>query len=363
MSVVSVSLGPDSYDLHVESGILDKVGGRLVDLLGRRRIAVITDDNVRRHYAASVLSNLKEAGHDADLVTITPGEKQKNLRTAEKLYDRFFDLRMDRHSIVVALGGGVVGDLAGFVAATFMRGIGFVQLPTSLVAQVDSSIGGKTGVDRPQGKNTVGCFYQPKAVYIDPPVLRTLPREEFAAGMAEVIKHGIIADADLFTYLETHVDDVLALKDEALEMIIRRSCEIKADVVTRDEKEEGLRSILNFGHTFGHAIEAATGYRTYRHGEAVAIGMVMACELGVTLGMFSRENTERVRALIEKYGLPESDDKADPTRAMRLLSHDKKAQRGRPKLILPTDIGQVVTRTDIAEDAIATLFEQKQRPR
>lgn len=357
MSIVPVQLGSQSYSVVIESGALEQVGERLAELVGVRTVAVITDDNVRAYYAEPVVRSLRQAGHEASLVTITPGEEQKTLRTAEKLYDRFFELGLDRHSVVVALGGGVVGDLAGFVAGTFMRGIAYVQVPTTLVAQVDSSIGGKTGVDRPQGKNTVGVFHQPKAVYIDPPVLRTLPAEEFTSGMAEVIKCGIIADAALFEELERRVAEVRARQPDVLESMIRRCCEIKADVVGRDEFDQSVRAILNFGHTFGHAIEAATRYRVYRHGEAVAIGMALACELAADLGMFERRLVLRVQNILEMYGLPRTPERVDIDRVLRLLAHDKKARGGRPRFILPTQIGQVVIRGDVSEDVIRSVVE------
>jgi len=356
MSIVSVPLGPNSYDLEIEPGALDQVGQRLADVLGKRLIAVVTDDNVRGLYADRLMNSLAASGHRGSQVVITPGERQKTLRTAEKLYDRFFELGMDRQSVVVALGGGVVGDLAGFVAATFMRGIAYVQVPTTLLAQVDSSVGGKTGVDRPQGKNTVGAFHQPKAVFIDPPVLRTLPPEEFTAGMAEVIKYGVIADAGLFDYLLSHVAQVCGQEPETLEHVIRRCCEIKADVVTRDELEQGLRAILNFGHTFGHAIEAATAYRRYRHGEAVAVGMAIACDLAVTLGMFAEDQAARVRHILELYKLPQSAEGLDADRVLNLLAHDKKARGGRPRFVLPTEIGQVVTRGDVSEETVRSVL-------
>jgi 3-dehydroquinate synthase len=357
MSIVSVSLGPDSYDILIESGVLDEVGFRAHELLGVRRVAIVTDDNVRRqHYADRLQSGLEAAGLHSVLVTITPGEKQKTLRTAELLYNRFFELKLDRHSTVMALGGGVVGDLAGFVASTYMRGIAFLQVPTTLLAQVDSSVGGKTGVDLPQGKNLVGTFYQPRAVFIDPAVLRTLPPREVAAGMAEVIKHGMIADAEFFRYLESHVRELQAQDPATLEYVIQRCCEIKVEVVQRDEHDEGLRGILNFGHTFGHAIEAATGYRTYRHGEAIAIGMVLACDLAVALNMFAPDQGERLRRLFEQFGLPHTLGRADLSRVMRLLPHDKKSQGGRPKFILPTEIGQVVMRGDVSDEIIRSVL-------
>jgi len=357
MSIVPVQLGTSSYDILIESGVIEQVGDRLAEPLGTRQVAVITDDHVRVHYAEPLQRSLEKAGHRASLITITPGEDQKTLRTAEKLYDRFFELRMDRYSVAIALGGGVVGDLAGFVAATFMRGIAYAQVPTTLVAQVDSSIGGKTGVDRPQGKNTVGAFHQPRAVFIDPSALRTLPEAEFSAGMAEVIKYGVIADAALFDQLESRVAEIRARTPEALEKIIQRCCEIKADVVQRDELDQDVRAILNFGHTFGHAIEAATGYRVYRHGEAVAIGMALACNLAVALGMFDREQATRVHNVLGMYGLPRLPNHVDIDRAIRLLSHDKKSRGGRPRFILPTQIGQVVIRADVSEELVRSVFD------
>ena len=294
--------------------------------------------------------------------TLPAGEEQKRLERIEWLCGRFLSARVDRSSTILALGGGVVGDMAGFAAAVHMRGIPFVQVPTTIVAQVDSSVGGKTGVNHPLGKNTIGAFHQPSAVIIDTSLLQTLPDREVSAGLAEVIKHGVIADAALFDYLETHVPALLAKDLTALEWPILRSCEIKAEVVAEDEFENGRRAILNYGHTFGHAIEAVTHYEMFLHGEAVALGMVAASNLARALDMVDDDFVTRQRRCIEAYGLPVAWNALPVAEAMDAMLRDKKARAGKLKFVLPDVMGHVVLRTDISEEqaraALAALCEE-----
>jgi 3-dehydroquinate synthase len=266
------------------------------------------------------------------------------------------EYRLERESIIVGLGGGVIGDLAGYVAATFMRGLPIVQVPTTFLAQVDSSVGGKVAVNLPEGKNLVGSFYQPFLVYIDLAVLKTLPVEEMEAGMAEVIKYGIILDKNFFEYLEENIGKLRELDLEVLERVVARCCKFKAGVVEKDEREKGLRSILNFGHTLGHALEALTDYKKYKHGEAVAIGMVGACRIAQEMGMFKKEERDRIENLIEKAGLPgRIGVKLSVDDIIQILSLDKKVRAGKVRFVLPERMGKVVVRNDVPEDIVRSV--------
>jgi 3-dehydroquinate synthase len=290
---------------------------------------------------------------------VPDGEQYKNLDWANAVYTALLTNAFDRKSALVALGGGVIGDLTGFAAATFMRGVPFIQVPTTLLAMVDSSVGGKTGVNHPMGKNMIGAFYQPKKVLMDLTVLKTLPREELLSGMAEVIKYGVIRDAAFFDYLDTNREKILSLDPEAIEHIVRRSCEIKADVVSRDEREGGLRAILNFGHTVGHAVETAENY-TMRHGYAVAIGMVYAARLAHTTGLCDASVPERVEKLIKSYGLPTDlsalSRKPSVSGLMDTMQRDKKAEGGKVKFVLPRKIGDVVITKEWDEQHLQKLL-------
>ncbi|MCP4645239.1 MAG: 3-dehydroquinate synthase, partial [bacterium] len=274
METITVGLGERSYPIIIGEGALAELPGVLESLDAKGTAAVVTDSNVGPLYGQQVEDLVRQAGLDCALCVFPAGEDQKRLTHIESLCGQFLEAGMDRSSVVIALGGGVVGDMAGFAAASFMRGVRFVQIATTIVAQVDSSVGGKTGVNHPLGKNTIGAFHQPSAVLTDLTLLKTLPDREVRAGLAEALKHGVIADADLFAYMETHAEAILKKDLAALHVPVKRSCEIKAQVVAEDELEHGLRAILNYGHTLGHAIEALAGYGTVRHGEAIAIGMV-----------------------------------------------------------------------------------------
>jgi 3-dehydroquinate synthase len=342
MREITVPIPGHPYPILIGSGLLGSVGVRVRETGVSGPLALVQDAGVAQTYGARVRRSLEEAGYQVAPVTIPSGEGSKSLEQLGRLYAALAAAGLDRGSAVVALGGGVVGDLAGFAAATYLRGIAFIQVPTTLLAQVDASVGGKTGIDLPAGKNLAGAFHQPRLVLIDVQTLDTLPDGEFRAGLAEIIKYGVIADRDLFRYLEVNSAAVLAHQPEALTHLIARSCEIKADVVGQDEREAGLREILNYGHTVGHAVEAAAGYGVYRHGEAVAIGMAAAGRLAERLGWLSRGDAGRIEALIAVYGQPLR--LREPLPAERLLSsmkRDKKTRGGELRFVLAREIGRV----------------------
>ena len=341
MGKVRIELGDRSYDIHVGRGLLDQASELISNVCRGKVAAIVTNRRIGTLYAERLCASLAKAGIASHVIPIPAGERYKMLSTVHRVYERLLDHRIDRTGIVIGLGGGVVGDLAGFAAATYVRGVDFVQVPTSLLAQVDASVGGKTGANLSRGKNLVGAFYQPKIVLIDVSVLRTLPRREFRAGLAEVIKHGIIRDARYFAYMESNLAAIKRLDPGILERVIERSCEIKADVVARDEREAGLRRILNFGHTVGHAVESVTAYRTLLHGEAVAIGMVTAALLATELGSAGLGLVDRMVGLLEAaglpYKLPAGVEHSDIVTAMGL---DKKVAHGRLHCVLVNRIGE-----------------------
>lgn len=343
---VRVELGDRSYDIIIGSGVLQKIALR-VRAFRPSRIAIISNKTVFPLCGDIVLKSLRAAHINPEILLVPDGEEYKDFLWSYYLYGQLLKAGFDRKSVLIALGGGVIGDMAGFVASTYMRGIRYVQVPTTLLAQVDSSIGGKTGVNHPLGKNMIGTFYQPSLVLADIGTLRTLPAREFSAGMAEIIKYGVIADRNLFDCLMMNRDDILASGD-TLVQVIKRSCEIKADVVARDEKEAGLRAILNFGHTIGHAVETVTGYRRFLHGEAVAIGMCAAAELAVRMNLLKQEEAIRIKELVQKYDLPCSvPDDLDADGIVRSMGIDKKATGGRLRFVLPNAIGSVRIVEDI----------------
>jgi 3-dehydroquinate synthase len=341
--IVNVPLGPRSYDIRIGSGLISSLGRQCGGLKLGARCAVISDSNVSRRYGKAAERSLKQAGFEPFLITVPAGEKSKRLFTVQRCYDRLAEHRLERHSFVVALGGGVVGDLAGFVAATYLRGIPFVQVPTTLLAQVDSSVGGKVGVNLKAGKNLVGAFYQPRLVLCDLETLDSLPVREYRSGLAEVIKYGIIYDAGLFASLERDLTKLMHHDPEILATVIARCCEIKAEVVGQDETETGLRAILNFGHTVGHGLEAISHYGKYLHGEAISLGQVIAARLSrKVLGLPAAE-VERITHLLESAGLP-TRLKLTASQMPRLFAAmklDKKVRGGEIKFVLARQIGQV----------------------
>ena len=356
VDTVTVELGDRSYPIVIGTRILDEVGPRLGALLSSRQVAVITNPTVGKLHLNRVVTSLQGAEFRSASIEIPDGEEHKNLAWLAFIYDRLLDARMDRTSAVLALGGGVIGDLAGFAAATFLRGVPLVQLPTTLLAQVDSSVGGKTGVNHPAGKNLIGTFYQPRLVLIDIDTLRTLPRRELVAGLVEVIKYGAILDADLFGLIEQNLDRILALDAELLRHIVRRCCELKAMVVQRDEREADYRSILNFGHTLGHAIESLTEYKQYLHGEAVAIGMAFAAKISRSRGYCTDETVHRIVELLKRAGLPVEVPMELAAANMGLaVESDKKVAGGKVKFVCLEDVGRTrfayLTAQEIAEFA------------
>jgi len=358
MSILRTDLGERSYDIHIGHGILDRAGQLIASVCTGRAAAIVTNPRIGSLYAGRLAESLEKAGITPHIVTIPAGERFKNLNTVRRVYERLLDHRLDRTGIVIGLGGGVVGDLAGFVAATYLRGVDFVQVPTSLLAQVDASVGGKVGVDLPRGKNLVGAFYQPKTVVIDTATLSTLPAREFRSGLAEVIKHGIILDRNYFSFVEAELPSIKRLDPDALARVVEGSCRIKAQVVERDERESGLRAILNFGHTVGHSLESVTGYREYRHGEAVSIGMVTATITSEKMGLLDRQATERVAAILRAAGLP-TKPKGDIGSAalFETMKLDKKVARGQLRFVLVEDIGSAFVSDRVTAEILLSAFE------
>lgn len=357
MAELHVGLGNRSYPIHVEQGCLERIGSDLARRNIGNRYAIIADMNVTRLYGDRLVNIMTQAGLKAQLFPFPAGEKSKTLFTFEALASRLTLAGYDRHDAIIALGGGVTGDLAGFLASAYMRGIPFIQVPTSLLAQVDSSVGGKTGVDLPEGKNLIGAFYQPQAVYIDIDVLKTLPREELLGGLAEVIKYGVIRDADFFTFLEEYRRKILRLEPDVIEKMIIRCCEIKAEVVEADEREGGLRKILNYGHTIGHAVEGASNYQLI-HGLAVAVGMIAASRLSNMRETLSGKDSERIYSVISAYGMPVSvPDHLDRQLIKRYLKTDKKAVSGKVFYILPEAIGSTYITDEITERMVDAVLQ------
>jgi 3-dehydroquinate synthase len=347
-TTIRVALAERSYDIEIGRGNLPSLAGTLKQWRSCTHAVVITDENVRASHARAAAQSLTAGGIRTDVVSVPAGEASKCVDRAERLWNELVQLKADRKTVIVAVGGGVIGDLAGFVAATYGRGLAFVQVPTTLLAQVDSSVGGKVGINLPAAKNMVGAFWQPAGVLIDLDVLKTLPEREYRSGMAEVVKYGVILDADFFAYLENNIAGLAARDTGVLERVVARSCRLKADVVERDEREEtGQRAVLNYGHTFCHAIETCSGYSRYLHGEAVAIGMICASRLAELLGRISAEVTSRQQHLLNRLGLPTVFSGLDAEPLLAAMQHDKKAEHGRLRFVLPTRLGHVELVPDI----------------
>jgi 3-dehydroquinate synthase len=343
MPTLSLELPTTRYDIVIESGALATLGARMLELKLGRKVLVVSNPQIFKHYGETVLTSLGNAGFEAESLLLPGGERYKNLAHVQKVFDRAYELSLERSSTLVALGGGVVGDLTGYAAASWLRGINFVQVPTTLLAMVDASVGGKTGVNHPQGKNLIGAFYQPRLVLMDPETLETLPTREFRAALSEVIKYGVIWDRALLDVLESQpkLDQYHAITPEFLTTILERSCQAKAEVVQSDEREQGLRAILNYGHTVGHALESLTQYKTYRHGEGVALGMVAAGRIAVALGLWDQESCTRQEQLLKKAKLPTTlPQTLDIERCIALTKGDKKVLDGRVRFVLPLRIGK-----------------------
>ena len=356
-SSLRVSLGDRSYTIFMSSGNLVGSCRRVVDeTAGVSHLVLIADQRVSP-LAEAIAEPLLTSGKRIDRILVPSGEAHKSVEQLAALWNRLLELKTDRASLVMAIGGGVIGDLAGFAAASFARGLRFIQVPTTLLAMVDSSVGGKTGINLAEAKNMVGAFWQPSAVVIDTAALATLPDREYRSGLAEIVKYGVILDAELFGYLEAHASAILARQGACLRHIIARSCELKASVVEQDERETtGLRAILNYGHTFAHAIEAATEYGRWLHGEAVAIGMTMAARLAVELKLLAPADAQRQQQLLERLQLPIAQTTIAPEKLWGLMQHDKKVEQGRLRFILPTRIGHVERRGDVSfTEAISAM--------
>lgn len=352
---VPVNLDDRSYEIHIGANVLDQLGGLCSAAGLRGKCLVVTDENVGAHYGMATIHSLEGAGFSPQTATLPAGEQTKCGEQVFALYSACIQAGLDRHSFIVALGGGVIGDLAGFVAATYLRGIPFVQVPTSLLAMVDSSVGGKTGINIPEGKNLVGAFYQPALVLADLDTLKTLPAREYAAGLAEVVKYGIIYDAPFFELLEKNRDRLSSVHhSELLAKVVGRCCEIKADVVSQDEREGGLRAILNFGHTAGHALEKVAGYGEYVHGEAVAIGSIFAARASVALTGLPPSACARIEQMFKALDLPVNAPGYDWNELRGALAVDKKTVAGMPKFVLASEIGKVSIGNEIPE----ALMEQ-----
>jgi 3-dehydroquinate synthase len=354
---VPVNLGDRSYNIHIGAGILDRLGGFCSEAGLKGKCLIITDENVGGHYAETAVKSLESAGFSVALVSLPPGEQTKCGDQVFGLYSECIKSGLDRKSFIVALGGGVIGDLAGYVAATYLRGIPFVQVPTSLLAMVDSSVGGKTGINLPEGKNLVGAFYQPELVLADLHTLQTLPVREYRAGLAEIVKYGIIYDAPFFELLEEQIHELPKVDNvELLAKVVGRCCEIKADVVAQDEREGGLRAILNFGHTAGHALEKVAGYGEYVHGEAVAIGSIYAARASVERTGLSQTECARIEEIFQNLELPVNAPGYEWPELRAALSVDKKTEGGMPRFVLASEIGKVSIGNEIPEDLMEQLW-------
>lgn len=359
MSVIRVELPQQSYEIAIASGSLAQLGASLQGLQLGQKVLLVSNPVIFKHYGEKAIASLSAAGFAVHTCILPAGERYKTLNSIQKIYHAALAHRLERSSTLVALGGGVIGDMTGFAAATWLRGINFVQVPTTLLAAIDAAIGGKTGVNHPQGKNLIGAFHQPRLVVIDPELLHTLPAREFRAGMAEVIKYGVIWDESLFTQLEQqlHLDRLSQINPDLLSAILNRSCQAKADVVSKDEKEAGLRAILNYGHTIGHAVESLTGYKLVNHGEAVAIGMAVAGQLAVKLGLWTTEAAERQDILIRKAGLPfQVPAGLDPEAIITTLQTDKKVLSGQVRFVLPVKIGEAIVTDRVSADLIRQVL-------
>ena len=364
---VRVELGPRSYDVLIGAGLVAETGAAIAAVLPGRALAVVTDENVAAHHLPPLSASLRRAGIDAIEVVVPAGEGSKNFAELQKVVETVLEARLERGDAIVALGGGVVGDLAGFAAAVARRGMRLIQIPTTLLAQVDSSIGGKTGINSRFGKNLVGAFHQPALVLADTDTLDTLPRREFAAGYAEVVKYGLIDDAAFFAWLETNREAVYA-GGAARVRAIAESCRSKARIVAADETEQGVRALLNLGHTFAHALEAACGFERLVHGEAVAIGLVLAHEFSAAEGLAPAADADRVRAHLRSAGLPVAiaDIPGPPLAADELMEHiaqDKKVKRGRLTFILTHGIGRAFIAEDIAAERVRSFLRERCSPR
>lgn len=355
---LAVDLGERSYNITIASSILTGTGSMIKKLSGLQKVLLVSNPTVYALYGEMLYQSLNEQGFKVRVALMPDGEQYKTVEHAMKVLDQAVEARLERNSIVVALGGGVVGDLAGFVAAVYHRGIGFVQIPTTLLAQVDSSVGGKVAVNHALGKNMIGAFYQPRLVVIDIDTLRTLEARELIAGMGEVVKYGIVYDADFFAYLEEHAERIIAQDQECLQHVIYQCCHIKSAIVEKDETEQGLRAILNLGHTFGHSLEKLGGYHELRHGEAVAMGTMAAAYLAEELGYLTGAEVQRIQNLYRRLGLETLFPPYDPVSIYEGMQNDKKISQGRLRMVLPDGIGAYVIKEDLQTEMILAAIRK-----
>ena len=357
---ILVPIDKSSYEVTIESGILNRIGNNLKELgiKNTRKILIISNQEIADLFGKNLLANLSLNKYSAEIFIIKAGETFKNIDTLSEIYDAAFKFGLERGSLIIALGGGIVGDITGLAAATWLRGIDYIQIPTTLLSMVDSSVGGKTAVNHPRGKNLIGAFYQPKAVYIDTNALKTLPVREFQAGMAEVIKYGLIKDEDLFEFLEVkeNIERIKNLENEYLVEIIMKSVQTKSEIVSMDEQEKGIRAILNYGHSFGHVIENLCGYGEFLHGEAISIGMKIAGDIASERGLWNEEESLRQNNLLLSYGLPISIPKIEKSKILKILMGDKKVKDGKMRFVLPTRIGNVGIFDDINDSDFLKFF-------
>lgn len=351
MQTLTVSLADRSYPIHIGNGLLGQAD-LILPHLKRKQVAIVSNTTVAPLYMQAIAQPLRDAGVSVIEIILPDGEAYKNNETLQIIYDHLLQNRCERNTTLIALGGGVIGDLTGYAAATYLRGVPFIQVPTTLLSQVDSSVGGKTGINHPLGKNMIGAFYQPRLVLADIDTLQTLPQRELSAGVAEVIKYGLIRDADFFDWLEINMSALMALDPAVASYAIYRSCQNKAEVVAADEHEQGERALLNLGHTFGHAIENAMGYGVWLHGEAVATGTVMAADLSQRMGWLNAAQIARIKTIMQAAKLPIEAPDLGVEEYLRLMQLDKKVSDGRIRLILQQDIGKAVITVDYDADKL-----------
>ncbi len=356
MRTLTVDLNHRSYPIHIGTNLLERVE-LLLPALAQKRAAIVTNTTVAPLYLDALKRALDDAGVAGISIILPDGERYKNWETLNLIYDALLENRCERSTTLIALGGGVIGDISGFAAATYLRGVPFIQIPTTLLSQVDSSVGGKTGINHPLGKNMIGAFYQPKLVLADTGTLNTLPDRELKAGIAEIIKYGLIRDIAFFEWLENNMAALLARDPDALGYAISRSCENKAIVVGRDERESGERALLNLGHTFGHAIENAMGYGNWLHGEAVAAGTILAARLSQKLGMLAAEDVGRITRIFEQAGLPTASPNIGIERYIQLMELDKKVEGGKMRFIVLDEIGKASIRSDVSRDDLSFVLK------
>ena len=356
MRTLTVDIKDQPYPIHIGPGILDRAD-LIAPHLSQKRVAIVTNTTIAPLYLNRLKTTLAAAGIESIEIVLPDGEQHKNWQTLNQIFDQLIAQRCERKTTLIALGGGVIGDMTGFTAATYQRGVPYIQIPTTLLGQVDSAVGGKTAINHPQGKNMIGAFYQPKLVLADTETLNTLPQREFSAGMAEVIKYGLIRDLPFFEWLEVNIDKIMARSPEALVRVIYESCRNKAEVVAQDEREEGIRAILNFGHTFGHAIETATGYGKWLHGEAVAMGMVLALKVSGTLYQFPASDAVRVTRILDRAVLPTHPPELGADIYLDLMATDKKVEAGRIRLVLLRYLGRAEIQP-VDREIIRTTFAQ-----